>query len=225
MDSIIKNEIDLLYEINSKYPDIFFRLDFNETFSYNSFLDFWNLLSSQIKSRIEYCEDPIPWSVENWLNLHNLGVPLAADRVLDDLMLEVFGDLNKFSLIKVEKEKIFAFIKVFVLKPAKYNLDLLFNLKEQEISELVKNNIKFVVTSYLDHPVGVAHAFVEALKLKKMYSDLLITCGLNSAGAYEKINFNLEENIIKSLNDSTREFGIGFSNLLENQKWIYCGQF
>jgi hypothetical protein len=270
-NTIIKAEADLLIEIAMKHPEIVFRLDFNEGLSYERFVDFWEHLPTFVKSKIQYCEDPVVWSPVLWKKLHDYGVPLAADRILEQFV-NAIASLNANASINVVNfnlslwKDLLACVQFLVLKPAKFNLVEFLNLiknvsenvvedagvrvnlnaNETILAELWPKDIRLVVTSYLDHPVGITHAYIEALKLKILLPEQLDVCGLFSMDAYEKTPFNVIENINAELGTNFKEFsstldqskssgleknntigsfGIGFTHLLENQLWTYCGQF
>lgn len=283
----IKAEADLLVEISVKHPEIIFRLDFNEGLSYKSFVDFWEYLPVFIKAKIQYCEDPIVWSPVLWKKLHDFGVPLAADRILEQFVKTntSLNDKNLHNSLNVESfhaylnverhnlslwKDLLSCVQFLVLKPAKFDLIEFLNLINNESEGSVENlskrlgesfrervndtitaklwpkNIRLVITSYLDHPVGITHAYIETLKVKNFLPEQLDVCGLFSMDTYEETPFNVIENInaeLKNncsefsstldqskkpgleLNNTTGSFGIGFTYLLENQLWTYCGQF
>lgn len=59
------------------------RLDANESFSESGFLAFWEALGEMRRS-VEFVEDPVPWSDESWSRLREVGVPIAADRKVEE---------------------------------------------------------------------------------------------------------------------------------------------
>jgi hypothetical protein len=156
-------------------------------------------------------------------------VPLAADRVLADFSIADNNSIKilpKGHLSTVETiRELFSCVAYLVLKPAKYNINHLLDSNSEFYQGVKESKIKLVVTSYLDHPVGITHAYIEALRVKKMFGDQFDTCGLFSMGAYEDNLFKVEENIQRGFCNVPLEFGIGFNQLLESQIWIYCSQF
>ncbi len=58
------------------------RLDANESFSIDDFLEFWEGLGS-LRAAIEWVEDPAKWEPNAWGYLRNKGIPLAVDRELE----------------------------------------------------------------------------------------------------------------------------------------------
>lgn len=68
-------------ERSGKWAEAGFRLRFdgNEKFSPLDFLRFWESLGD-LRRRVDLVEDPIPWDLETWAQLGELGVPLAVDR-------------------------------------------------------------------------------------------------------------------------------------------------
>lgn len=55
------------------------RLDANESYDVAGFLTFWDSLGS-MRERVEFVEDPVPWSEDVWEHLRRERVPIAADR-------------------------------------------------------------------------------------------------------------------------------------------------
>ncbi len=56
------------------------RIDFNNTYSFQQVVKFWEDLSELIKSKIEFLEDPCPYTEQEWGELSSMGIPLALDR-------------------------------------------------------------------------------------------------------------------------------------------------
>ena len=84
-----------------------------------------------------------------------------------------------------------------ILKPAK------------QLMEEAKAS-RVIFTSYMDHPVGVAHAFVEALE----YGEQLYDYGLMSHQVYEETEFHKYLLARGPLLELEEEFGIGFTSVL-----------
>jgi O-succinylbenzoate synthase len=234
-----QQEGELLNKIYSNYPNIIWRLDFNELLSLDEFILFWSSLNLKLRSQIQYCEDPTCWSDTAWQKLYEMGVPLACDRVLDRLLSlnsrpeigaeagvvssssnpwyknsEILKLLNlsAFVVLKPAQRDCFCFVKDF--------LEHSLSLNQGHTSKS-----RFVLTSYLDHPVGIMHALVEAIKIKKNYPEFLSVCGLNSMLAYQKFDFDLAKNIQHISGSNNKDRGIGFTKELMGQNWIYCSQF
>lgn len=102
---------------------------------------------------------------------------------------------------------------VRILKPA---IDSIVELAEAE-----KPEVKFVVTSYLDHPLGQVSAAYEAARLKNKYGDRVLECGLLSQHVYEPNDFSkvFEVKNARFQNISETGSGFGFSKLLEKIHW------
>lgn len=58
------------------------RLDYNESLSLSTFLEYWDSLGAMKKS-VQLIEDPIIWNTENWRVLREIGVPVATDREVE----------------------------------------------------------------------------------------------------------------------------------------------
>ena len=241
-----KNEIQTLETISKKYPQFKFRLDFNALFSFEEVINFWNLCSDQLKSQIEYIEDPCIWNFKHWTQLcHNYGIPIGLDREINNLENSLLKNINNKNnninedstlqrdkilfntiLVKVKEtfllnNKLFLPFDYIIYKPAiqnhKYDfiLRVLLTLK----SEVA---LDWVVTSYLDHTVGIRHALAVAQELliefesnkiftSKKSLQKLSFCGLDTYNVY-----NFDSELSKCIDN---ESGIGFSSYLESLKW------
>jgi len=91
-----------------------------------------------------------------------------------------------------------------VIKPAKQSLN---NLDEQK---------KIVVTSYMDHPVGVAHALAEAQEYVRQDHDF----GLMTLSMYENTPFHEHFCCEGPWLWMEPQKGIGFTDLLKRQNWV-----
>lgn len=58
------------------------RLDYNESLSLSTFLEYWETLGL-IQKRVQLIEDPVIWDTENWRVLREIGVPVATDREVE----------------------------------------------------------------------------------------------------------------------------------------------
>ncbi|MCB9025843.1 MAG: hypothetical protein H6625_05970 [Bdellovibrionaceae bacterium] len=130
------------------------RLDFNEYFDFEAF-DFWQSENAfHQQGIIDFYEDPTPYERQYWKKWKELGLRLAKDFTTKDDLSACDG------------------IDVFVLKPAKVNvIEWLKHLKDAK-------NFQYVITHYLDTPLGVAQAAACALKLKFFVGERLLACGL-----------------------------------------------
>ena len=73
-----------------------------------------------------------------------------------------------------------------------------------------------IFTSYLDHPVGMAHAFCEAA----VYGEQILDYGLMSHKIYKPNAFYDYINVEGSKLSFHGQYGIGFDELFEKQNWI-----
>lgn len=70
-------------------------------------------------------------------------------------------------------------------------------------------------TSYMDHPLGIAHAMVQA----GLYGEQSMDYGLLSLGVYENTGFHEYFSVKGSYLTLKPEKGIGFTEILESQSW------
>jgi hypothetical protein len=80
-------------------------------------------------------------------------------------------------------------------------------------------NLKYAVTSSLDHPVGIAHACVIASELLQKFPDLMLTAGCLSVHAYESNPFSQALQIEGPYLGPITGWGVGFDALLEQLPW------
>lgn len=79
--------------------------------------------------------------------------------------------------------------------------------------------VKFVVTSYLDHPLGQVAAAFEAAQLKKKFGDRVLECGLLSQDVYEPNEFSKHLKIQNGRFEKLKGYGFGFDEILKTQRW------
>ncbi|MNL64543.1 hypothetical protein D3C87_1887680 [compost metagenome] len=99
-----------------------------------------------------------------------------------------------------------------MIKPAKCDVD-------QAISRGKKFNLKAVVTSYMDHPVGMIHALGVAMELKKLHGEMMLDPGCLTHQLFKMGSFSAEINTQGPFVMKVPGTGVGFDKLLEAQKW------
>ncbi len=100
---------------------------------------------------------------------------------------------------------------VRILKPAAEDIFEVANSEDPQV--------KFVVTSYLDHPLGQVTATYEAARLKRQLSEKVLECGLLSQSVYEPNEFSEELKIKDTRFQKISGTGFGFNELLEKARW------
>ncbi|MFN7728790.1 MAG: enolase C-terminal domain-like protein [Bdellovibrio sp.] len=173
------------------------RLDFNSKGTFKSFENFVRALSPAVQSRIEYVEDPFPYDPELWAAANQLR-PLALDQEYDKVAWDNMKAPVPF--------------KVVVIKPARQDV-------KKAVDHANKFGLNMVVTSSLDHPVGIAHSLLVAGELKKFYPDRLLDCGCLSLRSYEANDFSKSMIVQGSYLVEIPGLGIGFDNLFERMTW------
>jgi O-succinylbenzoate synthase len=172
------------------------RLDYNGCSSPVALENFFSKLSADVLAQIEYVEDPFPYSEKAWARISDI-VPLALD--------------NEFCRVPWEQLNSSAF-DVLIIKPAKLN-----PLKAIELCQ--KWKLKFAVTSYLDHPVGVIHAYDWALRLYKDYGSMALDPGCLTVNHYESNSFAAAIETSGPFILKNSGFGCGFDHLFEGLSW------
>ncbi len=98
---------------------------------------------------------------------------------------------------------------VRILKPA-----------AEDIFEIARaEKADFVVTSYLDHPLGQMSAAYAAAKLKHQYGDRVLECGLLSQNLYEESEFSAALPVKGPRFKKVEGTGFGFDELLKQVRW------
>ncbi len=206
----VQAELQIFQHMAPGWPEgLQIRLDFNSNLSPEEADDYLDRLPAQIKKRIEFIEDPTRFSVETWAGLYSRrGLPLALD-------LEADNEVRIQRALEGES------IQYVVIKPAVQNAERIADLVNSvSANKPSAREVKFSVTTYLDHPIGqVSAAWVAAL-LNTKYPDRMATCGLLShLSAYEPNEFSeLLENRGPNLIPPEGR-GFGFNDLLQRQNW------
>lgn len=185
-------ELVQLHALLAKSKPFNLRLDFNGRPNIDSLRTFFSQLDPTIFLQLEYIEDPLKASAQEWFELQEeLGVTFARD------------------FVAVENSEAHYFVRV--IKPAVQDG---FALLAAEPA-----SVEVVVTSYLDHPLGQAAAAYTAALLNQKCSDRCLSPGLLHHHVYVKNEFSelLNSNGPKFL--PVEGTGFGFDHLLERQKW------
>jgi len=176
-----------------------FRLDFNQSIAKKEFVIWLNKNQDILQKKIEFIEDPLKWDSSGWLHLQNkFNISLALDMAANPLQLNPNELPN-----------------VLVLKPAKQNVDLI--IEKHKLSEA-----QFVVTHYMDHPLGQLGANYCAQKLKYIFSERVLTGGLMGFESFHKHEFSeirfSEQNFVPTKVFSKPHWGLGF--IFDKLDWV-----
>ena len=184
-----------LREISAAHPQLRWRLDANEKPTREATRDFLLALPESTRNRIDFIEDPCPFSEESWQKLHReTRVPLAIDR----------ESAPNFSTAKSAQ--------VVIIKPA---LDEPWLLAEAAATK----GQRVIVTSYMDHPFGQSFAAWEAGRLALQFPGLIGTCGLQTHHLFEPTPFTEALGEIRPDFQPLAWTGLGFDELLETLLW------
>lgn len=183
--------IEKLMNLAAMVPEWKWRLDFNATLTPEGSLEFWDMLPEAMRKRIDFIEDPCPYTVESWQMLQDAGIPLGYDIGSPDATCGVPCCTNK-PMIRV-------------VKPAR-----------DRTTEGVP-----VFTSYMDHPLGQLWAAWCAARYYhgKDPKDVPL-CGLVTHHVYRMNDFSevLGAAIYPSIK-LPGGTGLGFDELLAAQEW------
>lgn len=173
------------------------RLDFGAKLTFDQFKEFIEGVPAPLRPQIEYVEDPFPFEPLSWIEANKM-VPIAVD-----------FEWSKIDFAKLSGSMPF---KVVIMKPARQDIPT-------TIETCNKHGLRMVITSSLDHPVGIMHAVVVAGETKKMYPNMLLDCGCFSHIEYKPNEFSLLLPKQGPILNEVPGFGIGFDELLEQQAW------
>ncbi len=178
--------------------EIKLRLDFNEFFTVAEF-DTWQSLNKFHEvGIIDYYEDPCSYEASYWQGWKTKGLRLAKDFNEDSDPVQAEG------------------VQVFILKPALCNIvEWLKKLKSPK-------DYEYVVTHYLDSPLGVAQAVASAIKLQFFVKDRLLTCGLLPVNnVINDLNWKIQTRGPHLLFED--DLGLGFTKHLAKLEWSKFG--
>ncbi len=175
------------------------RFDFNSQRSHEDVQTWVQSLSLGLRSAIEFVEDPCPWNLGNWIQLRERAhVPVAIDHESEDIFSTPAG---------FNGDPYTQLLACVIVKPA-----------VQDPSTITNETLKYVVTSYLDHPIGQMGAALEAGFLAERAK--VETCGLLSHHSYEQNAYSESfPSVGPQFIPPTGDFGIGYGELLEREKW------
>lgn len=176
---------------------ISWRFDFNNKLNRSDLQGFLSLLKPEVVRAIDYIEDPFPYTPAEKVNLKTQ-VRLALDQGLEKFLPTEIAKLQR---------------DVFILKPARLNC---VPWIQQEMN---LNNRFLTVTSNMDHPVGVLHAYSMAQELYFAYSSQLLELGCLSFHCYQPLNYLDSIQVQGPYIQKVEGCGIGLDAQLENEKW------
>jgi O-succinylbenzoate synthase len=185
-------EAKFLDEMTAEYPQLKWRLDFNESLSPGDGIAFLLGLAEKTRAAIDFVEDPCPYSESAWTEVRKATrLKLAVDR---------------------EAAPLSSAAQVMVVKPA---IDEPFLLGEAAMS----HNQRVVVTSYMDHPVGQVFAAWEAARLGLQFPGLVGSCGLQTHHLFEPNEFTEALGPWSPTFKVPDGTGLGFDDLLNALPW------
>lgn len=173
--------------------EIKLRLDFNGALSREHFKQVLFYVKDNL-GEIDFFEDPFDVNSCDWnISRKNRLVSFARDKNS--------GNEKRFN----------SSVDVIVIKPAIQPCNSFTRLRYPQ---------RFVVTSYLDHPIGQMTASYEAANLINNPQIKLLHCGLVTHLVYNPNAFSEQLKIHKSCLEAPQGTGFGFDELLKNSAWI-----
>ncbi len=185
-------EAKFLETMTLEFPQLKWRLDFNESLAPNLATEFLLALSEKVRAAIDFIEDPCPYSEPAWTALHRqTRLKLAVDH---------------------EASPSSSAAQFMVIKPA---IDEPFLLGEAAI----QHRQRVVLTGYMDHPLGQAFAAWEAARLELQFPGLVDLCGLQTHHLFEANAFTEMLGPWSPDFKIPEGTGLGFDDLLAAQTW------
>lgn len=188
----LMKEAAFLDAAHEAFPQLKWRIDFNETLHPEQAESFLSKLSESARRAIDFVEDPTPFSETAWPQLfRKFRVPLAVDR---------------------ESAPHRSGAQVMVIKPA---IDEPWLLAEAALS----HGQRVVLTSYMDHPLGQAFAAWEAARLGLQFPGQPGICGLQTHHLFEENPFSELLGPWSPRFTAPAGTGLGFDDLLDALPW------
>lgn len=174
------------------------RLDFNSKLTYKEYKSFVDKIPVGLVQRIEFVEDPFPFDAAAWIEANKM-IPIAAD----------------FEWSKIDWDQLGGKLPVrtVIMKPARLDIP-------KTIDWVNRYGLRMVITSSLDHPVGIMHAASIAGEVKKQYPNMLLDCGCFTHVEYKTNEFSALMPKNGPMLSELPGTGIGFNDLLENVSWV-----
>lgn len=191
-----EGETEFIRSQASRFPGLRWRLDFNGALGIDEVEQFLGGLGAEVRGNIDFIEDAYCPGGSPWVDaLGRYPIPMAVDR-------EVEGACGGFD--------------VAVIKPAQ-------NVAGPILEQASGEGRRVVFTSYMDHPLGQCFAAWEAAVARRLFPDIVDTCGLVTHGLFEGDESTFP--FIDCLGKPQPDFrppagtGLGFDLLLESLPW------
>ena len=184
--------LERLTMLASMVPSWRWRLDFNGCLNENDALKFWKSLPHHLKTRIDFIEDPCPFSIQSWERLVDAGMPLALDMGSDvEHQPAISSDLPIIRIVKPAREA----TPEYLYEPP-------------------------VFTTVMDHPVGQLWAVYQAAEYYRNFLPTEIPlCGLCTHLLFEPDPFIDQMGGMNPQAAVPGGTGLGFDELLEHIPW------
>lgn len=170
------------------------RFDFNSKLTIDEFREFIRL-SKQWIDCVEFFEDPIPYDEKAWSALRSdYKIRLSCDRE---------------ALLALDAPDVCDYL---VVKPAIVSIDPFLTSR--------RGDRKLIVTSYLDHPIGLLTAAYTAAKAYTRQPEAFSECGLLTHHSYQPTPFCEDlRSITPYLTPRIEGTGWGYDRELSELKW------
>lgn len=145
--------------------DLRLRLDFNLSLKKIDFLNWWRGVKTWLEARLDFIEDPFEFDFFEWKNTQSqFGLKLAYDLGSRNGKQEKFLPAwinNLDTEAKAHESEICDAFSILILKPARQRIS-------SALESAALNKMRFVLTHYMDHPLGQLMGFAESLKFRSL---------------------------------------------------------
>ncbi|MGZ3803705.1 MAG: enolase C-terminal domain-like protein [Pseudobdellovibrionaceae bacterium] len=172
------------------------RLDFNAIGNWQTYERFMAGVNKVALQRVQYVEDPFPYDAQAWIEAKRFA-PIAID-----------NEISKVDFKNLQGKP----FDVIILKPAKMDVG-------KTVQNCIIQDLKLTVTSYMDHPLGVAHALAIASELKKSHPQRVLDAGCMTLKLFQMEAYSAEMEISGPYVKRSPGKGVGFDLLLSKEPW------
>ena len=190
------SELQWLTKTLREYPFLV-RLDFNSQSDFSTLERMVTSLPPGLRQKLEYAEDPFEFDLESWKEASKI-LPLALDLEYDKVPWATIGHEVPF--------------KTIVIKPARQDVDKALKMADA-------HQLKIVVSSSMDHPIGLLHAIRLAGEIRQKVGHRLLDCGCLTYKLFVDNEFTTQMIVQGPFLTKVPGTGVGFDNLLARLHW------
>ena len=196
-NNVLTEETEVLNRI-LKQTDFLVRIQFATKINLQIFTQLFSSIDIKFRRKIEFVIEPFPFDFAQWTEASKL-----AKLAIDESLEKVIGsnqDLSKS-------------FQVILLRPSRLDLS-------KGLQFCIKQNLKLVIASSVDHPVGIGHAIVSASELQYTYPHMVLDSICLHHHVYKTGPYQLKMHTQGPFIVGVDGKGVGFDNLLSLESWL-----